>query len=245
MKTSLATLLGLLVAGAALAQPTAPPLVTVTPNPMLAPSPSVAPSQPAAPGFTLKPIGIVKEVLKLTESGADSAVIKAFVQSWPTRYSVTADDILRLHQAGVSSDTLTALIQRGAELSGQAPGAMTAPQLPPGVSDMTPAPTYPTEVPVPTSPAPDVYNYGYPQYEPYYSTPAYTYPYVYGVGPSFYVVPSVGFYGRYGGYYHRGFYQPGFAGRSFAGRSFGGGGRSFSHSGGFSGHSSFGHSGGR
>src|SRR5689334_18006444 len=84
---------------------TAPSLVTVTTN---APA---APSTSAPTPFVLRPVGIVKELEKLMQSGTEPGVIRAFIQSWPTPYSVTADDILRLHGEGLPSDVLTVLIQ--------------------------------------------------------------------------------------------------------------------------------------
>jgi hypothetical protein len=215
------------------AQPTPPPLVTVTPN-----APAV-PSQPPS-GFVLKSVGIVKEVEKLTQSGADPAVVKAFVQSWRTPYSISADEILRLHAAGVPSDILTILIQHGAELGAAVPTAAntaTSPNAPvsypgaipqisqpssaaPPVPDQyVPQPTYPVEPPV---------VYSYPTY------PAYDYGYYYGYPGPYYYYPGVaiglgfgfrshgGFHGGFGG--HGGGFG-GHGGGGFGGRSGGGGHR--------------------
>ena len=143
------------------------------------------PSQHAQPTFVLKPVGVVKEVDKLTQSGADPAVIKAFIQSWPTPYSVSADDILHLHAVGVPSDILTTLIQHGAELVArtavtagtrlvadspnapipypEAAPAMGQPwsYIPPSPDPYAAQAAYPVEVPVYTYPDYPVYSYGY------------------------------------------------------------------------------------
>src|SRR3954462_5966929 len=47
---------------------------------------------------------ILAEVEKMVQSGTDPAVIKSFVQNWTGRFSVTADQILRLHDIGASTE---------------------------------------------------------------------------------------------------------------------------------------------
>jgi hypothetical protein len=168
------------------AQTTSDALVTVTTN---AP---VTPSQPASAGFALQPVGIVKEVEKLKQSGADPALIKSFVGSWPSPYSISADDILRLRDDGVASDILTLLIEHGAELDAQAAAAANAYSMagtanlpppdasgtqplastpaPPIVDQYAPQPAYPVEPGVDAYSSYPVYDsgaYGYPG--PYYS----------------------------------------------------------------------------
>lgn len=216
----------------------APSLVTVTTN-----APAVA-SQPIKPVFALKSAGIVKEVEKLTQSGTEPAVIKAFVQAWPTPYSTSADDILHLHEIGVPSDVLTTLIQHGAELGSRAPtpgnpngGAVgaTAPApysevnaptvLPPSPAPLTPE-QYPPQATYPV----DAGVYGYPTY-PAYDYGYYDYPGTYYY-PGVVIVGGIGFRGHSG--FHGGRPVGGFGGHvgGFGGHGGGFGG----HAGGVSGH---------
>jgi acidic type I keratin len=198
-------------------------------------------------------VGVVKEVEKLAASGTDPAVMKSFIESWPTPYRVTADDILRLHNEKIPSDVLTTLIQHGAELGTQAAASAMAQQ--PGVMGVPPAMS-PTPGPEVTYPAPDYsvmpnyldpnYGYGYPDYSyaypysyPYYSYYPY-YPY-YGYGWPFYSYSFAYwpfFYGRFHGGFHHGFdhrFDHGFANRGFGRAGFG-------HPGGFVGHPGVAHS---
>jgi hypothetical protein len=215
------------------AQPAAPPATTQT-----APAPA-----PAAPVFRLKPVGIIKDVEQLTQSGTDPAVVKAYVQSWSTPYTVTANDILDLHNAGVPSDVLTTLIRHGAELEAQAAARETPPANVPAVaapvSPVAPAVApYPEPVTVaPTYMEPN-YVYNYPEYVPYYNTvPLYPYsfyPFLPYCWPS-YSIYSYYSYGRYRGLYDRGFrayhsYPTSqYRGRSFAERSVGRSGFTWAH----------------
>jgi hypothetical protein len=212
------------------AQPTPNDLVTV---PTTAPA---VPSQPAA-GFVLKPVGIVKEVEKLTQSGTDPAVVKAFIQSWRTPYAVNADDILRLHGVGVPSEILTTLIQHEADIVGQvsaaanpnpvaappnAPVQYPASAAPPIPDQYAPQGTYPVDASVYSYPAYPVYDCGYYGYPgPYF------YPGV-SVGVGFGFRSHGGFHGGYGG--HGGSFA-GRPGSSFGGHAGGNGG----HGGGFGG----------
>jgi hypothetical protein len=226
-------------------------LVTITTN-----SPSV-PIQ-AATAFVLQPVGIVKEVEKLTQSGTDPAVTKAFIESWQTPYSVSANDILHLHDLGVPTDTLVTLIQHASQVSAAVTTnpvvaanasvpypAATAPTdqswsaSPPIPDQYAPQPAYPVEPGVDAYPAYPVYDSGY-----YYGYPG---PYYYSGG-----VVVVGGYRGYPGYHggyggHGGSYgghggDGGGHGSSFSGHSGGVGG----HGGGVGGHggSSGGHGGG-
>jgi hypothetical protein len=274
MKTRLIALsltaMGLCLAGAA---ETAPVQASSTPSPVtVTTNAPAAPMQPAS-GFVLQPVGIVKEVEKLAQAGTDPGVIGAFIQSWQTPYSVSADDILRLHALGVPSDVLTTLIQHGAELGAQvaaanpnpvvtAPSPATPYQPPSGapvVADQYPPPvTYPDTAvyPYPDYPA---YDYSYPGLYSYgYSWPYYSYSPGISIGIGFGFRSHPGFHGGFGEHPGFGAHGTGFAGRggAFGGRRGGGmvghggsfGGRSSGRSGGsFGGRSggSFGRRGGR
>lgn len=180
-------------------------LVTVTPQ-------ALATNAPAKAGFVLKPVGIMKDVQKLTESGADAGVVKAFVQNWSTPYSLTADDVLRLHDAGVPSDVLTAMINRSGELSRPAKSAAPA-QAPTEQETMPPAVLYPYPdnqapeytQPAVAAPAPTYVYYNYPQYVPYYS-PWYSFSY-FSYWPYYYYWPRSRHYGYYSHYGHYPYYR--------------------------------------
>jgi hypothetical protein len=210
------------------------PLVTVTTN-----SPAAAP----APVFVLKPVGIVKEVEKLAQAGADPSVVNAYIQSWPTPYSVTADDVLRLNAAGVPSDILTTLIRHGADLAAQS--AASNPPAPP-YQDINALPDQgPPSAPDAYAAAPGVdsgaYDYSAPPVYTDYGSPG---PYVYPgvvIGGGVIVVYGHHGGGDHGGHQgHGGFEQRPAASGSSAGHSGGSVARPTvppSHSAGFVAHS--------
>ena len=126
-------------------------------------------------------IGIVSEVEKMVQAGAAPDVIKAFIQNWTSQFTMTADEILHLHDIGVSTDVLTTLIQRSAQLEAQA-----LPVPVPNPSGPGPA-TYP-EMAATNPPA---YMYPYPS-----SYPSYAYSYLYP-GATYPLVPDCsGGFGR-------------------------------------------------
>jgi hypothetical protein len=223
-------------------------LVTISTN-----SPVADPSAPTT-RLALQPVGIVKEVEKLANAGTDPDVIKAFIQSWASPYSISVADILHLKQIGLPSDLLTALIQHGAELAAQEPagnagqpgvslsasapyigspaeGAQFANQSPPLPDQFTPQPVYPAEPevqPYSDEPVPDGGYYSYPG--PYVSS---------GI---VIIGGGVGFHGRHATH-------PGDGGHEYAGGNVGhgsvntgNGGRPGGHQGGSSGSAE--HSGG-
>src|ERR1041384_1373947 len=109
---SLAPVLIVVAATGAGAQPVRPDApVNSEPAP-----PLVTPADPrsAATANIKVPNGIVPEVETMVRSGADPNVVKAFIQNWTGRFTVTADEILHLHDVGASSDVLTTLIHRSA-----------------------------------------------------------------------------------------------------------------------------------
>jgi hypothetical protein len=229
--------------------PSAPSLVMRLDTPGQAPSPTPANTQ------------IIPEVEKLVQAGADPGVIKTYIENWATPYSVTADEILHLHDIGAPSDVLTALIQRSAQLQAQAQPTPTAP-----AAGQTNAPaSYPEMAvtnppaylyPYPSSPSstysylyPDLsypllpdysypyYSYSYPYYPYYYpyysySYPYYSYPFSFSFGFPFYRYRS---FGGFGGHYygHPGFIPGGRPG-GFGRGGFSGRGGGFNR-GGFSG----------
>jgi hypothetical protein len=152
---------------------------------------------------------IVTEVEKMLQAGTDQVVVRAYIQNWSGRYSVSADQILHLHDIGASSDVLTALIQRSAQLQAQAAAFAQTPNVPPPSSPPPQMAPYP-DVTTP-APATEVYPYvsPYPAYTYSYLYPSYSYP----LWPSFsfyYGWPRYGYgyhYGYWGGRYGHGYYH--------------------------------------
>ncbi len=95
------------------------------------------------------------EVLKLSQAGMGDDVITAYINNSQAFFNLTANDILALKNAGLSSPVLAAMLSHDSNLRKQmqqavaAPAPMTAPAVSP-----TPAPA-PT-VQTPTTPAPVV-----------------------------------------------------------------------------------------
>ena len=148
--------------------------------------------------------GTVGEVVKLAQSGVDESVVLAYVKNSPQAFNPGADEIIRLRDAGISSQVLTAMLQRGGELRQQAVAAAAAapqpmpPMQPPSTAGYATegAPqAYPTySAPDESAPASTVYylSSGYPTY---------SYPYSYS-----YYYPGYSYV--YGGYYYPYYYYP-------------------------------------
>jgi hypothetical protein len=117
----------------------------------------------------------IADILKMTERGVDSSVIKSFVENYPVAYHPSADEVIALHDAGISSDIIAALLRRTGELrtkqiqARKASGPVEAPQS-----------SVQIVAPQQTVPAPQVNyvypSYGYPSYG-YTTYPAYSYSY--------------------------------------------------------------------
>jgi len=154
----------------ALVQPTNSSQGTIPPAPEAADKGQAREARAQAPA-TFQ----IAEIVKMTESGVDSATIKAYVEQSATVYPPNADEVIYLHQHGVSSDLIAAFIRRGAELNTQrARGPSlnqtmpTAAIAPASVSVQTPAYVYPAQ------PVQPVYAYSYPNYV-YVDYPTYSY----------------------------------------------------------------------
>src|ERR1700747_3209088 len=58
----------------------------------------------------------VADVLKMADAKVDPDTIKAFIRSSPVPYNPSASEIIALKERGLSSDILTAMLERGGEL---------------------------------------------------------------------------------------------------------------------------------
>ena len=192
-----------------------------------------------APRFS----GRINEVVALAQSGIDQSIVVSYIKTSPGPFQPSADEIIKLRDLGVSSEIITTMMQRGAEVRDQnraiaasAPAqsqtyaqssvsyAQPAPaqSWPPPYVDPTYYPTYYSE------PSSVVYvggSYGYPYYYNNYCYPSY-YSRVGFYGPRF----SVNFGAPFGGFRVGGF-NGGFHGGPIGGGFHGGGGGGGFHGG--------------
>lgn len=158
------------------------------PDQKAAPKPDVAQPEP-------KFSSGIADVVKLVKAGVATPIIEAYIQNSNVAYYPTAEEILLLHNHGVSSEVLQALIKRGGELRAQQSQAIKeySERL---AQQSTVAPVVP-ETPIQTvvqtvQPAPPItYNYYYSD-APYYSPPLYYPRYNYGYVSPFYTSYSYG-----------------------------------------------------
>jgi hypothetical protein len=169
------------------------------------------------------------EIAKLAQSGTEESVMLSYIQTSPIAYRATADDIIQLREAGVSSTVLTAMMHRGGELRERAAQTQTPASAPVPQTVVAAAPAPATTYVAPVAYEPPtvsvVYVGGYPSY-------GYSYGY-YGYGGCYsYPRYSSCYYPRFNtcSYPARTFCSAAFTPRFSVGASFGGG-----HRGGFAG----------
>jgi hypothetical protein len=151
----------------------------------------------------------VSDVVKMAEAGVDEKAVLSYIDNSPG-FRLNADDIIYLHEKGVSTTVITALLQHGPRMQvAQAAPATVQFQQPAQVQPQQSAPVEQTYAQpaqsVYVAPPPVVYTqpsyvYNYPTYYPsysYFASPGYCYS-----RPYF----SFGFYGgclpihRFGGF---------------------------------------------
>lgn len=224
-------------------QPSANPTVTTVPA-------------TAAPEFS----GRINDVVSLTKSGVDESVVLSFIKASPGPFEPSADEIIKLRDEGISSQVITAMLQRGGELRDQAAAAAAssaqAAAQAPVITEGAP-PSGSESAPVPTETPPATYSddtgstvtyigggYPYPYYYPYYPyysgyiASAFFYPFACWFNGCYY---PHGCYFPHGGYVHDNFHvHDGFHG-GFHGNGFVAHGSSGFHGGGFvaAGHNGF------
>src|SRR5947209_17139220 len=69
-----------------------------------------------APQFS----GRVNDVVALSQSGVDQSVVLSYIKTSQGPFQPSADEIIKLRDAGIRSEVITAMMQRGAELRDQA-----------------------------------------------------------------------------------------------------------------------------
>jgi hypothetical protein len=163
----------------------------------------------------------IKEIVRMSEAGMDTAVIQAYVENSSTSYNLRAEEIIYLREHGIHNSIITALIQRGAQpRESTTPAQANAPAqaAPPAASNSSSAQPTVTYVAPPANPAyayspsytynsPSVIVVPYSGYN-YYSRPYFGFGYgLSSCGPYGYGGFGYGGYGYYGGYggYHRGY----------------------------------------
>jgi hypothetical protein len=124
--------------------------------------PSLVQPSSAAPKLNLAttPSTPVRDVMKIVNSGVSEDVVKAYIQTSSSRFSLTSDDIIQLQGAGVSSSITVAMLNHDTALRqnlsvpppppdqpplpppDQTPGATTAPSAPPSTAGYGDATAY-------------------------------------------------------------------------------------------------------
>ncbi len=126
-----------------------------TPSPSTTPAGAATSAAPAStmPGMAPAPVptpSLVDDIIKLWKANLSEDFLKKYLSTTDAVKELTAEDIVRLRNAGLPENLILAITQRKMELSGAATPAPTggapAPMPPP-----TPTPT-PTSTPVPTPP---------------------------------------------------------------------------------------------
>lgn len=178
----------------------------------------------AAPAFS----GDIPEVVTLAKSGVDESLVVSFIRNSPGPFQPSADEIIRLRDAGLTSSEISAMLERGAEVRAQTAAAAPAYNVASGPMPTMPTTAAPSVVTTPpatyadsdvsTQPSSTVVyvggNYAYPYYYsgyPYYYPYYYPYPYFYpgirvGIGfrGGFRGGFVGGFHGGFGGGFHGG-----------------------------------------
>jgi hypothetical protein len=173
----------------------------------------------------------IREIVKMADAGMDAAVLEAFIENSPIAYSPRPDELIYLHEHGVGSPVITAMIQHGAKMREQmVQAAPVAQPSPPTAAPQVqaPAPTYVVQTPTPTIVESPSYVYSSPSVV-YFPASGCYYPRSYYSAPYFGFRYSSGWSSPYVSLGFRGGYRGGFSGHGgFVGRGgFGG----FSHHG--------------
>ena len=126
------------------------------------PGPPPPPQSAAAVPSDLSPAAT--EVVKLSESGVGEDVILAYIQNSQAAFNLSANQLLYLRDLGLSSQMITAMLNRDASLKTQPQPAQTPPR--PPVPEPAPQPQAPPPDYVSTPPPVEV-NYFYNDLSPY------------------------------------------------------------------------------
>jgi hypothetical protein len=195
-------------------------------NTLDAPAADATLNSPLVPPYS----GGINEVAKLAKSGVDESVVLAYIKNSSGPFRPSAGEIVKLHDEGVSSQIITAMLQRGNELQQQTPQTQAASY--PAYTQAPVAPIVEQPVvytqPVYTAPASTVVyiggSYGYPtlSYRSCYFPSYYPHYYSYYPRVGFYgsFNPRFSFNGRIGGTHFSGNFGGGFRGGHFSSGGF-------------------------
>ncbi len=167
--------------------------------------PAQPPAEPARPNGVKKAARLsfgVDEVVKMYQGGVETDVILNYVENSSVPYHLNAEEIVQLHDIGVPSPIVTALIRHGAKMQQQAATAYAQSQAK-ATEEAKAASAYANAYSTSVYSPPPPVAYSYPTYVTSY--PAYAYP-----GYSYY--PSYSYYPgyRYSPFYFRFGYNSGF-----------------------------------
>src|SRR3954447_7215844 len=130
--------------------PEAEPPAALTAPPAAGGAPQVQAAGPASVPANISPA--TTEVIRLAESGVTDDVVLAYVQNSQASFGLSADVILYLRDLGLSSQAITAMINRDVALGQNHPQPQPSQQYAPA-----PAPAPAVASPPPVEAAPPVY----------------------------------------------------------------------------------------
>src|SRR5262245_44294601 len=96
--------------------------VDTTPQPLSTRPQEVVATPPAAKPTAARnePLSFgLEDVVKLVQSGAGTDVVLSYVENSPIAYSPSANDVMRMHEEGVPSDVIVAILRHGGNLRAQ------------------------------------------------------------------------------------------------------------------------------
>ena len=105
------------------------------------------------------------QIVKLHRAGLTADVIIGFIQNSGEPYAPTADEIVYLHQIGVPSSVMTALVKQKAPPPQTPPATLLAHESPPREAPPEPSPS-PAPIAQPTTPAPAIISGSAPSAAP-------------------------------------------------------------------------------
>src|SRR5439155_8948873 len=130
--------------------------------------PPVAPVQPTAVTQAARRTKFsfgVDEVVKMYQRGVETDVIQNYIESSSVPYHPSAEEIVRLHDAGVPSQIVTTLIRHGAKVQREANAVYQQTQQPSAAAPNATSSAYPASVAQP--PLVPAYSYPTYAYDPY------------------------------------------------------------------------------